>query len=420
MSQLTTITLNQKELVIDDEFKSLIPTLTNEEYEQLETSIKEDKCRDSIITWNGTIIDGHNRYDICTRNNIDFDTASKDFETRDEVKLWIINNQFGRRNLTKYDRSVLALKKKNIIAANAKKNQGARTDISQKSVKSIDTQKKLAKDAGVSHDTIYKVEVIERSASEEQKDKIRNQTSTINKIFKDIVRQEKKDKCRRANAELAEQYVEDKSITIVHGDFYEVCKDLEENSVDLIITDPPYPKEYIHVWGQLGETAGRLLKPSGFLVSYSGHIHLDRVMHDLGQHLNFYWILSLLHSGATQLVNPRNVIAEFKPILVYQKAPFKKLEGNPLRDVITKDNRDKDFHEWGQGELGVEILMNHFSKPNDLVLDPFAGGGTTLSVAKRLKRRAIGIDIDEECIETTQSRLVKNHYEKEIILRKVA
>jgi hypothetical protein len=408
MSQLKNLILSQKELVIDEEFRNLIPTLTNEEYKHLETDIKKDKCRDSIITWNDTIVDGHNRYDICKKYNIDFDTVSKDFEDRDEVKLWIIDNQFGRRNLTKYDRGVLALKKKYIIAANAKKNQGARTDISQKSVKSIDTQKRIAIDAGVSHDTIYKIEVIERSATEDQKNKIRNQTSSINKVFKDIVRQEKREKFRRENAKLAERYVEDDSITIIHGDSYEVCKNLKEK-VDLIITDPPYPKEYIHVWGQLGETADRILNPSGFLVSYSGHMHLDRVMHELGLHLNFYWIFSLLHSGPTQLVNPRNVIAAYKPILVYQKPPFKKLEGSPLRDVIKKDNRDKDFHEWGQGELGVEILMNSFSKPNDLVLEPFLGGGTTLSVAKRLKRRAIGIDIDEECIETTRSRLIEVH-----------
>ncbi len=409
MSQLTTITLNQKELKTDDEFRNLIPKLTDEEYVKLETSIKKDKCRDSLITWNDIIVDGHNRYNICKKNNIDFDIVSKDFKNRDEVKLWIIDNQFGRRNLSKYDRSVLALKKKHIISANAKNNQGARTDISQKSVKSIDTQKKLARDANVSHDTIYKVEVIEKFASEDQKDKIRNQTRSINRIFKDITTQQKKENFRRENAKLAEQYVEDPSITIIHGDFNEVCKNFEKDSVDAIITDPPYPKEYIHVWEQLGETAGRLLKPSGFLVTYSGHMYLDRVIHELGKHLDYYWIMSLLHSGPTQLVNPRNMIAEFKPVLVYQKPPCKKLEGPPLGDVIAKCKRDKDFHKWGQGELGVEILMNHFSKPNDLILDPFVGGGTTLSVAKRLKRRAIGIDIDEKCIETTKSRLVRKH-----------
>ncbi len=344
MSQLKTITLNQKELVIDDEFRNLIPTLTNAEYEQLETSIKEDKCRDSIITWNGTIIDGHNRYDICKKNNIDFNTVSKDFKNRDEVKLWIIDNQFGRRNLTKYDRCVLALKKKDIIAANAKNNQGTRTDISQNSVKSIDTQKQLAKDAGVSHNTIYQVEVILKSGTEEQNNKIRNQTSSINKVYKDIARQQRREKFTRENTKRAEQYVEDDAIRIIHGDFYEVCKDFEKDSVDILLTDPPYPLEYIHVWKQLGEIAARVLKPSCFLVAYSGHMYLDRVMHDLGKHLDFYWPLSLLHSGPTQLVNARNVIAGFKPILLYQKPPFKKLEGSPLRDVITKDNRDKDFH----------------------------------------------------------------------------
>ena len=105
----------------------------------------------------------------------------------------------NKKNLSKYDRSVLALKKKDIISANAKKNQGARIDISGRSVKSIDTQKQLAKDAGVSHDTIYKVEVIERSVSEEQKDKIRNHTSSIHKVYEEIVNQKN---CEKENQDL--------------------------------------------------------------------------------------------------------------------------------------------------------------------------------------------------------------------------
>ena len=86
-----------------------------------------------------------------------------EFPDRDAVKQWIILNQFGRRNLSVYDRSVLALKLKPIIAEKAKANQGTRTDICQKSDKSIDTKKELAKTAGVSHDTIHKVETIQNS-----------------------------------------------------------------------------------------------------------------------------------------------------------------------------------------------------------------------------------------------------------------
>ena len=78
---------------------------------------------------------------------------------------WIIKNQFGRRNISAYDRSILALRLKPIIAQQAKSNQGIRTDISQNSVKCVDTQKELAKLAGVSHDTIAKVEKIEALAA---------------------------------------------------------------------------------------------------------------------------------------------------------------------------------------------------------------------------------------------------------------
>lgn len=91
----------------------------------------------------------------------------KEFADMDEAKAWVIRNQFGRRNLSAYDRSVLALKLKPLIAEKAKEQQ-ARKSVSQKSVeqKPIDTQKELAKIAGVSHDTIHKVDVIEQKATE--------------------------------------------------------------------------------------------------------------------------------------------------------------------------------------------------------------------------------------------------------------
>ena len=105
------------------------------------------------------------------------------FENRDAAMSWIIRNQFGRRNLSAYDRSVLALKLKPLIAAQAKEQQGTRTDISQKSVKSHDTQKELAKVAGVSHDTIHKVERIEAQAPESTKQALRQGKTTINKAY---------------------------------------------------------------------------------------------------------------------------------------------------------------------------------------------------------------------------------------------
>lgn len=108
---------------IDEEFKNLIPKLSNEEFKQLEENIIKEGCREPIVVWNDTIIDGHNRYEICNKHNIDFKATNKDFSNREEAKMWIIKNQFGRRNLSVYDRSVLALKLEDLFKKKAKEKQ---------------------------------------------------------------------------------------------------------------------------------------------------------------------------------------------------------------------------------------------------------------------------------------------------------
>lgn len=149
-----------KGLVIDFEFQSLIPPLSDDEFKRLEKSILAEGVRDPIITWNGTIIDGHNRYTVCQKHGIKFNTAPRKFASRDAAKIWIIENQFARRNLSKYDRSVLALQLEPLYAAEAKRRQGTRTDLVQNSAPSSDSGKtveKLAKLAGTSRDTIRTV-----------------------------------------------------------------------------------------------------------------------------------------------------------------------------------------------------------------------------------------------------------------------
>ena len=85
------------ELRIDPELRDLIPPLSDEERKMLENSILRDGCDTPLIVWNGTIVDGHNRYEICTKHGIPFDTAEMDFPDRDAVMLWMIDQQRGRR-----------------------------------------------------------------------------------------------------------------------------------------------------------------------------------------------------------------------------------------------------------------------------------------------------------------------------------
>jgi len=87
-------------IIIDEEFKGLLPALNKEVYAALEESIILNGCRDAIMLWNGILIDGHNRYEICLKHDIPFSTDSKDFESREEALIWIITNQVARPNLT--------------------------------------------------------------------------------------------------------------------------------------------------------------------------------------------------------------------------------------------------------------------------------------------------------------------------------
>jgi hypothetical protein len=92
--------MEQVNISIDEEFKSLLPALDKETYALLEENLKENGCRDSLVLWNGILIDGHNRYEICTKHDIPFNTVDKEFTSREEVLIWIISTQVSRRNLT--------------------------------------------------------------------------------------------------------------------------------------------------------------------------------------------------------------------------------------------------------------------------------------------------------------------------------
>lgn len=213
---------------IDNEFKSLIPALTEDERQGLEASLKAEGCRDALVLWGDILIDGHNRYEICTQYGIPYKTVQKDFDSREDVIQWIILNQFGRRNLPMYERARLALRLKPVISAKAKENQGQRTDISQKSVKSTDTQKELAKVAGVSHDTIAKVEKIEATATEETKEQLRKGDISINQAYQTVRREEKKKEVQKRIEEHAN--VQTGVVDILQTD----------RKYNIIYADPPW------------------------------------------------------------------------------------------------------------------------------------------------------------------------------------
>jgi ParB-like chromosome segregation protein Spo0J len=233
------------ELVIDQEFRTLIPSLTVEEQAQLEANLLAEGCRDPLVVWAGadapqvcgacqtegkevrlerlawedeerwipfygsllfecpeclrqvghpwTLLDGHHRYAICQAHNLGFAVVEAPawVKTREEAKIWIIQHQLARRNLEPYQRAELALALAPMIAAQAKRQQGRRSDLLQNAAESfrpLDTREEVAKRAGVSHDTLRKAKVILHEADEPTKDALRRGERTIHGVYTELRR----------------------------------------------------------------------------------------------------------------------------------------------------------------------------------------------------------------------------------------
>lgn len=187
------------------------------------------------------------------------------------------------------------------------------------------------------------------------------------------------------------------------GDFEEVLADIPDGSIDCIITDPPYPLEFIECWTKLARFAKKKLKSNGFCIAYSGQLNLPEVIIRMSECLDYYWTFALIHTGNRQLINARNVFCGWKPLLVFQNG-FKR-NTELFDDFIIGSGREKDQHEWQQAEDELTYIIENFTNPGDLVVDPFAGGGTTIIASKKLNRNIIAAEINEESYNITKERI---------------
>ena len=168
---------------IDPEFQALIPPLSVAERAQLEQNIiSHGKCRDAIILWDGVIIDGHNRFDICLKNGIQFEITEMTFQSREEAMVWILEHQLGKRNLPDAAKIELAMSKAELLKEEARRKQ-SRAGGDKKSDKQraesllsktstlkedgIHVQKALASEAGVSEGTLFNYIQVKQNAPPE-------------------------------------------------------------------------------------------------------------------------------------------------------------------------------------------------------------------------------------------------------------
>ena len=411
---------------INEKLKALIPPLAEDERKQLENNIIADGCRDPLVVWKSEkgdiLVDGHNRHEICERNSIKYDVTHKHFDSEVDVRIWMRKNQMGRRNLTKAwsvdlqlenakDRLLVqgrdSVKTKMVGNTNASKDSNShKTNLSQndKTVSNKhNTQAEVAKAAGVSTGTVGMAEQVKKREPKLW-EKAKQGDVSISAAYKETKKKQRAVEIAEARAEVAE-----KAATVKPSDRFKIeCCDLADytppEQVDLIITAPPYPREFLPCFETLARKSNEWLKDGGIAIIMSGQAYLDQVYSMMSKHMDYYWTGCYYTPGQPTPLRHVNVNTTWKPLLIYQKRSDK-YKGRIFGDVCKSDGNDKDHHKWGQSISGMDDILNKFALPGQTVLDPFVGAGTTGVSA--IKRGCIfyGCELLQENVNISTSRI---------------
>lgn len=415
-------------MIIDNEFKGLIPPLTDEEYKGLEESILKDGCRDALVLWGDILIDGHNRYSICKKYDIPFKTVQKEFISRDDVKLWMIGNQLARRNINNYARTTLEsvsdeiktlLKtRKEKSLENLKQNRVC--EITKSDKEKADTTKEIAKRANVGEQTASRVMTINKKIDraiaenkqiagqkpEELKSKLMSGNVSINQAYSAIKLEEKKETIKQAEKQIAEQATDELKPILHIGDS---TKFKPTEKYDLLLTDPPYSTDIDDIEKFVGNwlyNALNNVKDTGFAYIFIG-AYPDELRAYLNakipQHMKLSQQLIWTYKN-TLGNNPKDRYKQnYQSCLFYRGTNAPDLdcpltaEQWAVQEINAPDGRQGDrYHSWQKPIEIAERFIRHSTKQGDTIFDPFACTGTFLLAAAKLGRKAYGFEINPD------------------------
>lgn len=402
----------------------LLPKLSQIEYETLKADIAQRGVLVPIeFDEKGNLLDGHHRLQICAELCIkDYPSVVRVGLSEDQKKEHVLALNLARRHLTPEQRreAVLRVKMetqwsnrriaelfgvthvtvmndlaggKNLppaIPQTSIGKDGKAYPAKQKTVSNLDNRS-LQK----SLDALSKLDI------EEIPDKP-VASGEISKLAK-----RKEQERQREELVNAEQLPLGGNSKLIHSDIADLPFHITQ-PVDAIITDPPYPVEYLPVYGELARVAANILKPGAPLVVMVGHAHLPEILNLMAPHIQYLWTLAYITPANTARVFSAKALVNWKPVLVFSKGAYK---GEWYADVVSNAAPDKRFHEWGQGESGMAALIERFSLPGDVILDPFCGASATGAAALRLGRRYIGADNDRGAINISNQRLAELDHE---------
>ena len=331
-------------------------------------------------------------------------------EARDLLRAEAAENR-ERKQLTPSEGWNLAETLRPLEEKEATERQGARTDLQPcANLAPGKTRDKVAEPTGMGHTTLAKTGVVVQAAEADPEtfsalvDEM-DRTGKVDRAYREVKRAE----TRREAAEFAAALpTSSDRCALVLGDFRERMEELEDNSVALIFTDPPYDEGSIPLYADLAEIAARKLVPGGSLIAYVGHYALPEILAGMGEHLRYWWIIAAKHSGGSARLPGKWVFVEWKPLVWFVNGGRR--DNQYVADMIVCDpsgpeSEHKAYHDWQQDLKPARYCIDLLTQPGELVVEPFLGSGTTLLAALEAGRRGWGCEVDETTLAIARGRI---------------
>lgn len=383
----------------------LFPLLDGDELRELVDDIRANGLHEPVWLWDdperGTVLlDGRNRAKACETAGVPIRTQQ--YRGDDPIGFSVALN-LKRRHLTTGQKAFVALQVEPLYAAEAKRRQGARTDLKAPENLVADlpqgkSRERAAKIAGTSGRAVAQAKRV-ADAAPDLAEKVKAGQMAIDRAER-VIRDREAEQ-RRVNQARREAAREGLPSTVDPrpGDFREVLADLR--GINAVITDPPYGFEHLPLLDDLAAWADKILAPDGVLAVLFGQTYLPEAYRRLDGHRPYRWTACYLTSGPGYVSHQRRVQSNWKPLLIY---------GGDSRfaDVVRSEGLDaaaKENHRWGQDYAAFHTIIERLTQRGQTVVDPFMGSGTTLLAAHALGRHAIGCDIDPEAVNRAKERL---------------
>lgn len=378
----------------------IFPMMSAAEFNGLKADIAEHGQREPIVIHDNMILDGRNRYMACAE--LGLKPITREWDGDGSPVAYVISLNLHRRHLNESQRAMVAAK----VANMPPHRPSDKSAILQTSLVS---QAEAAQMLSVSTRSVATAVKVQREATPETVAEVERGDKTITEAMREIKRDDIERK-RQAVREIIDTIpiVESEPgpshNTISHCRIEDLI--LPAASVDMIFTDPPYHDEYIELYAKLTNLADHVLKPGGYVMAYVGKMFLPDVMRLMSAKLEYVSIFAVFQPFSKSRIMKHNIFENWRPIIAFKK-PGRTETKEWAQDVV-RGNREKDYHDWQQDSEAPMQYITAYTKPGDVVLDPFCGGGTTPAACKELGRFFLAFDADPEAVKTTIWRLNGN------------